>query len=219
MRYCRSNTFNVSVESLHHPHRTRKLVTTQTVNSPASKCRVLHEQKRGGLEGSTKRRTAMKIATVASVTYLRGGGMKEWTQLYKIILYNIWSSRSLVEWQVITDLETEKSCIRTLLWSWRYLSPSRQQSLDPLWTTSLPAEWRDSGHWSLQRTWAPAYDAAHGSHYRQKSPFLSSQPHSPTSFWSWRDHMGKKKSHLCTRSLLFMRCKFLDVDSSLCHYN
>lgn len=38
--------------------------------SPVSKLRVLHEQKRGGLEGRTKRRMAMKIATVASVTYL-----------------------------------------------------------------------------------------------------------------------------------------------------
>lgn len=42
-------------------------------SSPASKLRDLLQQKLGGLEGRTKRRMAMKIATVASVTYLRRG--------------------------------------------------------------------------------------------------------------------------------------------------
>lgn len=41
--------------------------------SPESKLRDLLQQKLGGLEGRTKRRMAMKIATVASVTYLRRG--------------------------------------------------------------------------------------------------------------------------------------------------
>lgn len=41
--------------------------------SPVSKLRDLLQQKLGGLEGRTKRRMAMKIATVASVTYLRRG--------------------------------------------------------------------------------------------------------------------------------------------------
>lgn len=40
-------------------------------SSPVSKLPDLLQQKLGGLEGRTKRRMAMKIATVASVTYLR----------------------------------------------------------------------------------------------------------------------------------------------------
>lgn len=40
------------------------------LSAPGSKLRDLPGQKRGALEGRTNRRTAMKTATVASVTYL-----------------------------------------------------------------------------------------------------------------------------------------------------
>ena len=46
---------------------------------PVSKLRFLLEQKLGGLDGRTKRRTAMKMATVASVTYLSGGVRRGFT--------------------------------------------------------------------------------------------------------------------------------------------
>lgn len=157
-------------------------VFCQIDGSPVSKLCVLLRQKRGGWEGRTKRRMAMKIATVASVTYLRSEQM--WLRYESVLRVD--HSQKFGE-----ELEEQHFCLHTLLGSWRSLWPSRGRTRGPLRTTRPPAEWREPGHLSLQTTWAPANDAAHGSHYRQRCPSLSSRPHSPRSSWSWRDCMGK----------------------------
>lgn len=63
----------------HHQHFILPLKRFRTWHgSPVSKLWDFLQQKLGALDGRTKRRIAMKMATVASVTYLKSGATHEW---------------------------------------------------------------------------------------------------------------------------------------------
>lgn len=62
---CRRNKFAVNFKNM-----VKCATGCLFLPAPGSKLRDLPQQRRGALEGRTKRRTAMKTATVASVTNL-----------------------------------------------------------------------------------------------------------------------------------------------------